>query len=61
MTSWGVKGPGAYHPCSTGERFDIREAKYFENHRQLKWIPTSISQASSVPGAIKVQNPAFLE
>lgn len=56
QTSNSISGPGAYSSCGgalpAGENYDKISPKYFYNHPDLKWVPTTIDKYSTVPGKL---------
>lgn len=46
--------PGAYMPCSSGQRKDDKVAYYLAYHKDLKWIPASAANLSSIPSQVSL-------
>ena len=54
----GGSSPGAYSSCygalPAGENYDTKSPKYFLNHPDLKWVPTTAENALNIAGAVVI-------
>jgi hypothetical protein len=54
MATKNFKGSGGYFICTGADAFHYEKntAKYLVNHPKLKWVPTTVENATKIPGKI---------